>query len=253
MCIYALSVSTIEPRNVKEAMTDAGSIVAMQHKLHQFKWLDICVLVPYSENIKSLTLKWLFKFKLDKESTIIINKAHLVVKGYRQEEGIDFEESFATITRMEAIRIFLGYVVHKSFIVYQIYVKTTFLHGSLKEEMHVCQPEGFIDADNPSHAYKLKRVLYGLKQAPRSWYFQLFADFMKSHFEMSMMAEMTFFVGLQVNQAPHGIFINKSNYVLEILKKTGMEHCNPIGTPMETQHKLDLDTNGTSVDANIKA
>ncbi|GJS83010.1 integrase, catalytic region, zinc finger, CCHC-type containing protein [Tanacetum coccineum] len=89
------------------------------------------------------------------------------MRGYCQEEGIDFEESFAPVARMEAIRIFLAYAAHKSFIVFQMNVKTAFLHGSLKEDVYVCQPEGFINADHPSHVYKLKKALYGLKQAPR--------------------------------------------------------------------------------------
>ncbi|GJZ62747.1 retrovirus-related pol polyprotein from transposon TNT 1-94 [Tanacetum coccineum] len=173
-------------------------------------------------------------------------------------------------------------------------VKTAFLHGTLKEDVYVCQPEGFIDADHPSHVYKLKKALYGLKQAPRAWYdelskfllqnhfskgtidptlfircfdddilvvqvyvddiifgryTQLFSDLMKSRFEMSMMGEMTFFLGLQVNQSPRGIFINQSNYVLEILKKYGMETCDPVRTPMEIKDKLDLDKNEILVDA----
>ncbi|GJW77913.1 putative ribonuclease H-like domain-containing protein [Tanacetum coccineum] len=263
-----------------------------------FKRLDVWVLVPPPDNIKPLTLKWLFKNKHDEENTVIRNKTRLVVRGYRQEEGIDFKESFAPVARMEAIRIFLAYVAHKSFIVFQMDVKTAFLHGTLKEDVYVCQPEGFIDADHPSHVYKLKKALYGLKQAPRAWYdelstfllqnhffkgtidptlfirrfdddilvvqvyvddiifgsthpryTQLFSDLMKSRFEMSMMGEMTFFLGLQVNQSPCGIFINQSNYVLEILKKYGMETCDLIGTPMEIKDKLDLDQNGTLVDA----
>nr|GEY35617.1 retrovirus-related Pol polyprotein from transposon TNT 1-94 [Tanacetum cinerariifolium] len=217
---------------------------------------------------------------------------------YRQEEGIDFEESFALVARMEAIRIFLAYDAHKSFTVFQMDVKTAFLHGTLKEDVYVCQPEGFIDADHPSHVYKLKKALYGLKQAPRAWYdelstfllhnhffkgtidptlfirrfhddnlvvqvyvddiifgsthpryIQLFFDLMKSRFKMSMMGEMMFFLGLQVNQSPCGIFINQSNYVLEILKKYGMESCDPVGTPMEIKDKLDPDQNRTPVDA----
>nr|GEZ05328.1 uncharacterized mitochondrial protein AtMg00810-like [Tanacetum cinerariifolium] len=172
-----------------------------------------------------------------------------VLRGYRQEEGIDFEESFALVTRMEAIRIFLAYAAHKSFSVYQIDVKIAFLHGSLKEDVYVCQPEGFIDVDHPSHVYKLKKALYGLKQAPRVWYIQLFSDLMKSRFEMSMMGEMTFFPCLLVNQSPCCIFINQSKYVLEILKKYGIESYDPVGTPMEIKDKLDLDQNGTSVDA----
>nr|GEY71405.1 retrovirus-related Pol polyprotein from transposon TNT 1-94 [Tanacetum cinerariifolium] len=131
-----------------------------------------------------------------------------------------------------------AYDAHKSFTVFQMDVKTIFLHGALKEDVYVCQPEGFIDADHPSHVFKLKKVLYGLKQAPRA-----------CRFEMSMMGEMTFFLGLQVNQSPCGIFINQSNYVLEILRKYGMESCDPVGTPMKIKDKLDLDQNGTPVDA----
>nr|GEW68900.1 retrovirus-related Pol polyprotein from transposon TNT 1-94 [Tanacetum cinerariifolium] len=104
---------------------------------------------------------------------VIRNKTRLVVRGYRQEEGIDFQESFALVSRMEAIRIFLAYAAHKSFTVFQMDVKTAFLYGSLKEDVYVCQPEGFTDADHPSYVYKLKKALYGLKQAPRAWYGEL--------------------------------------------------------------------------------
>nr|GEX16490.1 copia protein [Tanacetum cinerariifolium] len=207
------------------------------------------------------------------EKTVIRNKSHLVVRGYRQEEGIDFEESFTPVSRMEAIRIFLTYAAHKLFTVFQMDVKTAFLQSTLKEDVYVCQPEGFIDADHPSHVFKLKKALYGLKQAPKAWrfvddilvvqvyvddiifgsthpwYTQLFFDLMKSCFEMSMTGEITFFLGLQVNQSSRGIFLNQSSYVLEILKKYGMESCDPVGTPMEIKDKLDLDQNGTLVDA----
>nr|GEU31409.1 putative reverse transcriptase domain-containing protein [Tanacetum cinerariifolium] len=125
-------------QNVKEAMTDPTWIDSMQEELLQFKRLD----------------------------------SRLVVRGYRQEEGIDFEESFTPVARIEAIRIFLAYAAHKLFTVFQMDVKTVFLHGSLKEDVYVCQPEGFIDSDHPSHVYKLKKALYGLKQAPRTWRFQ---------------------------------------------------------------------------------
>nr|GEX08220.1 retrovirus-related Pol polyprotein from transposon TNT 1-94 [Tanacetum cinerariifolium] len=120
--------------------------------------------------------------KHDEEQTVIQNKSRLVVRGYRQEEGIDFEESFAHIAKMEAIRIFLAYAAHKSFTVFQMDVKTAFLHGSLKEDVYVCQPKGFIDADHPSHVYKLKKALYGLKQAPRAWYDELSTFLLHNHF-----------------------------------------------------------------------
>nr|GFB63280.1 hypothetical protein [Tanacetum cinerariifolium] len=155
------------------AMVDGNMFVnpfanSSTKELLQFKRMDVWVLVPASDNISPLTLKWIFKNKYDEEQTIIRNKSRLVVRGYRQEEGLDFEESFAPVARMEAIRIFLAYAAHKSFTVFQMDVKTAFLHGSLKEDVYVCQPEGFIDADHPSHVYKLKKALYGLKQAPRA-------------------------------------------------------------------------------------
>nr|GEZ15997.1 retrovirus-related Pol polyprotein from transposon TNT 1-94 [Tanacetum cinerariifolium] len=161
MCMYALNVSTMEPKNVKEAITDPAWIDSMQEEHFQFKRLDN---------------------KHDEVQTVIRNKSRLVMRGYRQEEGIDFEESFAPIARMEAIRIFLAYAAHKSFSVFQMDVKTAFLHGSLKEDVYVCQPEGFIDADHPSHVYKLKKALYEVKQAPRAWYDELSTFLRHNHF-----------------------------------------------------------------------
>nr|GEY94858.1 hypothetical protein [Tanacetum cinerariifolium] len=149
MCMYALTVIAMEPKNVKEAMTDPAWIESMQEELLQFKRLNVWVLVPTSDNILPLTLKWLFKNKHDEEQTVIQNKSRLVVRRYLQEEGIDFKESFAPVARMEAIRIFLAYVAHKLFSVFQMDVKTAFLHGLLKEDVYVCQPEGFIDANHP--------------------------------------------------------------------------------------------------------
>ncbi|GJR42273.1 retrovirus-related pol polyprotein from transposon TNT 1-94 [Tanacetum coccineum] len=138
MRMYALAVSTMEPKNVNEAMTDPAWIESMQEELLQFKRLDVWLLVPPLDNIKPLMLKWLFKNKHDEENTIIRNKTRLVVRGYRQEEGIVFEESFVPVARMEAIKIFLAYAAHKSFRVFQMDVKTAFLHGTLKEDVYVC-------------------------------------------------------------------------------------------------------------------
>nr|GEV40998.1 retrovirus-related Pol polyprotein from transposon TNT 1-94 [Tanacetum cinerariifolium] len=115
-----------------------------------------------------ITLKWIYKVKLDKLGGILKNKAHLVARGYRQEKGIDFEESFASVARLEAIRIFLAYAAHKNMVVYQMDMKTAFLNGNMWEEVYVSQPNGFMDPDNPNHVYKLKKALYGLKPAPRA-------------------------------------------------------------------------------------
>nr|GEX61974.1 retrovirus-related Pol polyprotein from transposon TNT 1-94 [Tanacetum cinerariifolium] len=106
----------------------------------------------------------------DKSGRVLKNKARIVAQGFRQEEGIDFKESFASVSRIEAIRIFITNVAHKNMTIYQMDVKTAFLNGELKEEVYISQPEGFVDQDNPSHVYKLKKALYGLKQAPHAWY-----------------------------------------------------------------------------------
>nr|GEV57697.1 retrovirus-related Pol polyprotein from transposon TNT 1-94 [Tanacetum cinerariifolium] len=159
-----------------------------------------------------------------------------------QYEGIDFEESFAPIAQMEAIRIFLAYVAHKGFTMYQMDVKTSFLHGSLKEDVYVCQPEGFIDVDHLSHVYKLKKALYGLKQAPRAWYDELSTFLLQKGFSKGIIDPTLF-----TRRFDDDILV--SNYVNEILKKYGLNTCDIIGTPMDIKDKLDLDQIGTPVDA----
>nr|GEZ94989.1 retrovirus-related Pol polyprotein from transposon TNT 1-94 [Tanacetum cinerariifolium] len=139
---------------------------------------------PRPDQVMVITLKWIYKVKLNELGGILKNKARLVARGYCQEKGIDFEESFAPVARLEAIRIFLAYAAHKNMVVYQMDVKTAFLNGNLREEVYVSQPNGFVDSDNPNHVYKLKKALYGLKQAPRTWYdmlssFLLSQDFSK--------------------------------------------------------------------------
>ncbi|GJS19851.1 retrovirus-related pol polyprotein from transposon TNT 1-94 [Tanacetum coccineum] len=126
---------------------------------------------PFGKNV--IKLKWLWKNKKDEDQTVIRNKARLVAKGYAQEEGIDFEESFALVARLKAVRIFAAYTAHKSFPIYQMDVKTAFLIGPLKEEVYVAQPDGFVDPDHPEKVYRLRKALYGLKQAPRAWYDEL--------------------------------------------------------------------------------
>nr|GEY03815.1 retrovirus-related Pol polyprotein from transposon TNT 1-94 [Tanacetum cinerariifolium] len=149
MCMHALTVSTVEPKNIKEAMADSAWIEAMQEELHQFNRLQVWELVDKSFGKTVIRLKWLWKNKKDEDQTVIRNKARLVAKGYAQEEGIDFEESFAPISRLEAVRTFIAYAAHKSFPIYQMDVKTEFLNGPLKEEVYVAQPDGFVDPDHP--------------------------------------------------------------------------------------------------------
>ncbi|GJX40667.1 retrovirus-related pol polyprotein from transposon TNT 1-94 [Tanacetum coccineum] len=146
------------------------ALFSMQEELNEFEHLEVWELVPRPDKVMVITLKWIYKVKLDELGGILKNKARLVARGYRQEEGIDFEESFAPVARLDAIRIFLAYAAHMNMIVYQMDVKTTFLNDILREEVYVSQPDGFVDQDNLNHVYKLKKALYGLKQAPRAWY-----------------------------------------------------------------------------------
>nr|GFA11211.1 hypothetical protein [Tanacetum cinerariifolium] len=255
----------LEVASDQSSSTDSTHIEAMQEELSEFERLEVWELVPRPDKVMVITLKWIYKVKLD-------------------DLG-------------EAIRIFLAYATHKDMVVYQMDVKTAFLNGNLREEVYVSQPDGFVDPDNPNHMYKLKNALYGLKQAPRSWYdmlssflisqdlskgsvdptlfirrngnelllvqiyvddiifvastpelCDLFAKITFSKFKMSMMGKISFFLGLQISQSPIGIFINQSKYVLESLKKYGFESCDPVDTPMVEISKLDEDKEGKAID-----
>ncbi|GJR66212.1 retrovirus-related pol polyprotein from transposon TNT 1-94 [Tanacetum coccineum] len=185
-----------------------------------------------------IALKWIYKVKLDEYGDVLKNKARLVAKGYRQEEGTDFEESFVPVARIEAIQIFITNAASKNMTIYQMDVKIAFLNGKLKEEVYVSQPEGFGDPDHPTHVYRMKKALYGLKQAPRAWYDTL----------PQFLLDNKFSKGLQVSQNPGGIFINQSKFALEILKKFGIDSCDPVDTPMVDRLKLDEDPPGIPVD-----
>ncbi|GKB85111.1 retrovirus-related pol polyprotein from transposon TNT 1-94, partial [Tanacetum coccineum] len=164
----------------KEALAKSSWIEAIQEELNEFKHLEVWELVPHSDYVMIITLKCIYMVKLDKLGGVLKNKARLVARGYSQEEGIDFEESFAPFAQLEAIRIFIAFAAHMNMIIYQIHVKTAFLNGILCEEVYVSQPDGFVDPENPNHVYKVKRALYHLKQAPRAWY-GLLLSFLLSH------------------------------------------------------------------------
>ncbi|GJT48836.1 retrovirus-related pol polyprotein from transposon TNT 1-94 [Tanacetum coccineum] len=257
-------------------MADHSWIESMQDELNQFERLQVWELVPRLEGKNVIALKWLWKNKCDAENIVVRNKSRLVANGYKQEEGIDFEESFAPIARLEAVQMFIAFAAYRNITIFQMDVKTAFLNGPLKEKVYVSQPEGFIDPEFLNHVYRLKKALYGLKQAPRAWYDKL-SSFLIEHgfnkgiidptlftrhhggdillvqvyvgdnFEMLMMGELKFFLGLQVHQSPGGIFISQSQYAIELLKKHGLDECVSISTPMATE-RLDADLQGTPTD-----
>ncbi|GJZ73667.1 retrovirus-related pol polyprotein from transposon TNT 1-94 [Tanacetum coccineum] len=179
-----------------------------------------------------ISLKWIYKVKLDEYGDVLKNNARLVAKGYRQEEGIEFEESFSPVAHIEAIRIFITNAASKNMTIYQMDVKTAFLNGELKEEVYVSQPEGFVDPDHPTHVYHLKKALYGLKQAPRAWYDTLSRFLLDNKFSKGAVDPT--------------LFTRKTDK--HILLKFGMDSCDPVDTPMVDQHKLDEDPLGIPVD-----
>ncbi|GKF27725.1 retrovirus-related pol polyprotein from transposon TNT 1-94 [Tanacetum coccineum] len=146
-CFYNSVLSKVKLKNFKSAITDDYWFQAMQDEIYEFDRLDVWELVSPPDCAMIIALKWIYKVKLDEYGDVLKNKERLVAKGYRQEEGLDFEESFAPVTRLEAIRIFLANAASKNMTVYQMDVKTTFLNGELKEEVYVSQPEGFVDPD----------------------------------------------------------------------------------------------------------
>ncbi|GKE33485.1 retrovirus-related pol polyprotein from transposon TNT 1-94 [Tanacetum coccineum] len=221
----------------------------MQDEIHEFDRLQVWELVPQPDCVMIIALKWIYKVKLDEYGDVLKNKARLVAKGYQQEEGIDFEESFTPVA--------------------------SFLNGELKEEVYVSQPEGFVDPDHPTHVYHLKKALVQLIRRyskgavdptgkhillvqiyvddiifastdPKAC--DIFSNEMSSKFQMSMIGQMSFFLGLQVSQNPRGIFINQSKFALEILKKFRMVSCDPVDTPMVDRIKLVEDLLGIPVD-----
>ncbi|KAI3770566.1 hypothetical protein L6452_01704 [Arctium lappa] len=296
ICLFVNFLSLIEPKKTDDALRDPNWVSAMQEELTEFTRNKVWNLVPRPSDKTVIGTKWVFRNKLDEHGTVTRNKARLVAQGYRQEKGIDYDETFAPVARLEAIRLFFAYAVYKDFIVYQMDVKSAFLNGKLNEEVYVEQPPGFYDPKYPNYVYKLDKALYGLKQAPRAWYDTLssflisenfergksdntlffrkikghiilvqiyvddiilgstnpslctrFAERMKKEYKMSMMGELTYFLGLQIKQSDKGTFICQGKYVKDMLKKFDLTQTSAIKTPMAPPLKLNKDPSGKPV------
>ena len=296
ICLYVNFLSLSEPKKIDQAISDPSWVAAMQEELSEFRRNKVWNLVPRPANKTVIGTKWIYRNKLDENGTVTRNKARLVAQGYRQEEGIDYDETFAPVARLEAIRLFLAYAAHKDFKVFQMDVKSAFLNGKLNEEVYVEQPPGFADSQHPNYVFKLEKALYGLKQAPRAWYDTLskyllkekfvrgkidqtlfirkkvghtilaqiyvddiifgstnpnlctrFGKRMEKEYHMSLMGELTYFLGLQVKQTDKGIFICQSKYVKDMLNKFDMNNCSAMKTPMAPPLTLNKDSAGKSV------
>ncbi|GJU61072.1 retrovirus-related pol polyprotein from transposon TNT 1-94 [Tanacetum coccineum] len=185
-------ISTIEPKNVNEALTDESWLIAMQEELNQFIANDVWVLVPQPKNMTIIGTKWVFRNKFDENGIVSRNKARLVAQGYNQQEGINYDETYAHVARIESIRILLAYACTLDFKLFQMDVKSAFLNGFINEEVFVALPSGFIDFKKPNHVYKLKKSLYGLKQAPKAWYNRLKAFLINHEYKMGIVDNILF-------------------------------------------------------------
>ena len=296
LCAFQAFVSLQEPKNIQEALKDVDWIQAMQEELEEFKRNKVWHLVPQPHKKTIIGTRWVFRNKLDDKGSVIRNKARLVAQGYNQQEGIDYDETYAPVARIEAIRLLIAFASFKGFKLFQMDVKTAFLNDTLNEEVYVKQPPGFEDARFPNHVYFLDKALYGLKQAPRAWYdclsdylasqgyrrgtidktlflkeqkgellivqvyvddiifgstnrdlVESFKETMSKRFNMSLIGELKFFLGLQINQKEEGIEIHQQKYLKEILQKYEMESSKPFPTPLSITTKLDQGTESAKV------
>ncbi|WVZ50236.1 LOW QUALITY PROTEIN: hypothetical protein U9M48_001510, partial [Paspalum notatum var. saurae] len=170
---HSAYVACFEPRDVSHALSDPNWVNAMHEELENFERNHVWDLVEPPPNCRPIGTKWVFKNKQGENGMVVRNKARLVAQGFCQKEGIDCEETFAPVARLEAIRILLAFAVSKGFKLQQMDVKPAFLNGFIEEEVYVRQPLGFESARFPDRVYKLRKALYGLKQAPRAWYARL--------------------------------------------------------------------------------
>ncbi|GJQ89996.1 putative ribonuclease H-like domain-containing protein [Tanacetum coccineum] len=250
-CLFACFLTQEEPKKVIHALKDPSWIEAMQEELLQFKLQKVWTLVDLPNGKRAIGTKWVFRNKKDKRGIVIRNKERLVAQGYTQEEGINYDEVFTPVARIEAIRLFLAYASFKDFVVYQMDVKSAFLYGKIKEEVYVCQPLGFEDPDFLDRVYKVKKALYGLHQAPRAWYETLSTYLLDNEFQRGKIDKTLFIKRYKDDillQKKDDIFISQDKNVGEILKKFGFTEVKTASTPMETQKPLLKDEDGKEVD-----
>nr|GFA70377.1 hypothetical protein [Tanacetum cinerariifolium] len=191
-CLYSCFLSQVEPKRVSDALQDPSWVEAMQEELLQFKIQKVWTLVDCPKGVRPIGTKWVLKNKKDERGIVVRNKARLVAQGHTQEEGIDYDEVFAPVARIEAIRLFLAYASFMGFTVYQMDVKSAFLYGTIDEEVYVMQPPGFHDPEYPAKVYKVEKAMYGLHQAPRAWYGTLSKYLLKNGFQRGTIDQTLF-------------------------------------------------------------
>nr|GEW70228.1 hypothetical protein [Tanacetum cinerariifolium] len=242
------SITFKESKRVHQALKDLCWIEAMQEELLQFKMQKVWVLVDLPNRKRAIGTKWVFRNKKDDRGIVVRNKARLVAQGHTSEEGIDYEEVFAPVARIEAIRLFLAYASFMGFMVYQMDVKSAFLYGTIEEEVYVYQPLGFEDPDYLDKIYKMVKALYGLHQAPRAWYETLANYLLENGFQRGKIDQTFFNKRQKVKHKTDGIFISQDKYVAEILRKFGLTDGKSASTPIDNKKPLLKDPDGEDVD-----
>nr|GEU77028.1 hypothetical protein [Tanacetum cinerariifolium] len=247
------SMERMNPREYTNHSKILVRLKTYKEELLQFKMQRVWVLVDLPKGKRAIGSKWVFRNKKDERGIVIRNKARLAAWGHTQEEGIDYEEVFSSVARIEAIRLFLAYASFMGFMVYQMEVKSAFLYGTIKEEVYVCQPLGFEDPDYPDKVYKVVKVyvddiIFGSTNKELC---KAFEKLMKDKFQTSLMRELTLFFILQVKQKEHRIFISQDKYVAEILRMFGLIDGKSASTPIDTEMPLLKDPDGEDVDVHI--
>ncbi|GJU08319.1 ribonuclease H-like domain, reverse transcriptase, RNA-dependent DNA polymerase [Tanacetum coccineum] len=246
-----------EPKNYKEASSNQKWIEAMKVELDSINRNNTWELTTLPKGHKAIGLKWVFKTKKDANGNIIKHKARLVAKGYIQQHGIDFEEVFAPVARMETIRLLLAIAANNKWEVHHLDIKSAFLHGDLKEEVYVTQPEGFIKRQDNGKVYRLIKALYGLRQAPHDLIItgtpkkeiDKFKAQMEEKFKMSDLGLLAYYLGIEVTQTNGDISIKQSAYASKILKEARMIDCNETLILMDPGTRLTKITEGTMVNS----
>ncbi|GKA60498.1 putative ribonuclease H-like domain-containing protein, partial [Tanacetum coccineum] len=224
-CLFACFLSQLEPTSIAKALEDPDWVAAMQEEMQQFINQKVWQLVPLPHGKHAIGTKWILKNKRDARGIVVRNKARLVAQGHRQEEGIDYDEVFAPVARIEAIRLFLAFASYMGFLVYQMDVKSAFLYGEIEEEVYVTQPKGFEDPYFPKHVYKVVKALYGLHQAPRAWYERLSAFLLQHNYRRAS------FLGQPIKPGVKNL--SQDKYVKDMLTKFDMESVRTATTPYE--------------------
>ncbi|GKC44330.1 putative ribonuclease H-like domain-containing protein, partial [Tanacetum coccineum] len=264
-CLFSCFLSQEEPKKIFDSLKDPSWVETMQEELLQFKIQNVWVLVDCPNGVRPIGTKYVLKNKRDERGIVIRNKVRLVAQGHTQEEGIDYEEVFAPVAKIEAIRLFLAYASYMGFTIYQMDVKSAFLYRTIDEEVYVTQPPGFQDSQFPDKVYKVVKAMYGLHQAPRVWYGTLSKYLLDNGFQRGTIDQTLFIIKhkgefLLVQVYVDDIIFGSSNLRLcrefealmhDKFKMSAMGELKSVNTPMDRENPWGKDGTGKDVELHL--